>query len=331
MSDIDVLNDLYGAAETVTEEIAKKQETSTKRDERLLELNTSKTIYFRMFPDVTDIKKPLTNLPYKVYNFKSASTGRMQYAGVTPSFYGKEDFLHKKQLELWDLGQKDRAKLLYPTDKRFVNVFIINDSSNEANNNTFKVYNYTAKPTDPNRPKAGSPMVKAIEELLNDPDSDITNRNLYSLGEDGVTFKMTIVAPEKKGDFMDVKISAFPVGKTVQGFKGFPADKLLNIYKEKSADIMSMVEPCKSDEELEKIYKTHVLGVSTQSTPSQESANSYFDDPTQESDTNSGSDEIPFDFETKEATKAATTTEPTTESGDSNEAEIAKLLAEMED
>ena len=252
------LDALYAQAETNTSSLAEKQDTKYKRDPRLLDMQKSKVVYFRMFPDATG-ETPMTYLHHKVYSFESVSTGKRVYGGISPSLWDKPDFLQAKQQELFDQQQKEKAMLLYPTDKRLVNIFVIEDSSDEDNNGKFKVLNYSAKPEDPKRPRSGSPLIKFINKLLNDEDSDITTRQLYSMGEDGVTIKMTI---KEGANWPEFEFDAY-TGKKVKGFNGFPTDKLVKIYTEKASNLMDMLDEPKTDEDLLKLYNQHVLGVST--------------------------------------------------------------------
>ena len=255
------LDKLYAQAESNTTKLAEKQDTTYKRDPRILDMQKSKVVYFRMFPDATG-ETAMVHLHHKVYSFKSESTGKRVYGGVSPALWDKPDILREKQRDLFDQGQKEKAMLLYPTDKRLVNIFVIEDSSDESNNGQFKILNYTAKPEDPKRPRSGSPFIKFINKILNDEDSDIGMRQLYSMGEDGVTIKMTI----KEGkDWPEFEFDAYS-GKKVKGFNGFPDDKLMKIYTEKATSLMDMVDEPKSDEDILKFYNQHVLGVSSPNT-----------------------------------------------------------------
>jgi len=276
------LEDLFAEAEQATQKQEEKISTTYKRDDRLMDCSGTRTIYFRVFPDLKG--DPMTYLPYKNYAFKSCATGKMVYAGTSPLFFGETDFLGERQKELWNTDP-EKAKVLFATEKRLVNVFIIKDTLDDSNDQTFKVWNYTAKPTDPKRPRAGSPMMKCLDKLLNDPDVPVSQKDIYNLGPDGITFKMIIKQPEKKGDFVDVEVVSFNAGTAVQGFGGFPADKLLDIYRQKSADISDMIEPCKTQAELEVIYKTHILCVTNKSTEATQ--NSYFGDDEDDDEDNS--------------------------------------------
>jgi hypothetical protein len=299
--------DLFALAEAQTEKLeANNAQTSTvKRDERIIDLrvktNEERTIYFRMFPDFTDREKPSYYLPYKIYSFKSPITNKRQYAGISPSVYGGDDYWRKRQGEIFEAGNKDVAKLMYPTDKRYVNVYIIKDTLYAENDGQFKVMNYGAKPVDPNRPRSGSPMMKCLTNVLEDEDNDITRRNLYSLGKDGVTLKMTMKGPSSDQGFVDIEVQAFDIGKKVQGFTALPPKDQMNAYTEVAANLFELLDEVKTEEVLEEIIQKYLIGSNgannETSEPSQKATN-YFN-----SDEDDSDDEIP-DLPTPKKTEA---------------------------
>jgi hypothetical protein len=277
--------DLFALADTQTEqlEVNNAQTSTTKRDPRILNLtvktNEERTIYFRMFPDFTDREKPSYYLPYKIYSFKSPITNKRQYAGVSPSVHGGEDYWRKRQGELFESGNKDVAKLMYPTDKRYVNVYVIKDTLHPENDGEFKVMNYGAKPVDPNRARSGSPMMKCLTNVLEDEDNDITRRNLYSLGKDGVTLKMTMKGPNSDAGFVDIEVHAFDIGKKVQGFEALPAKQQMTAYTEIAANLFDLLDEVKTEEVLEGIIQKYLLGsngATNETSAPQQAATNYF-------------------------------------------------------
>lgn len=286
-------DDLFALAEQTTEQLEENNTQTVKRDERLLDLrvktNEERTIYFRMFPDFTNREKPSYYLPYKIYSFKSPITGKRQYAGISPSVYGEEDYWRKRQGEIFEMGNKDVAKLMYPTEKRYVNVYVIKDTANPENDGQFKVMNYGAKPVDPQRPRSGSPMMKCLTSVLEDDDNEITRRNLYSLGEDGVTLKMTMKGPQTDSGFVDIEVKAFDVGKKVQGFTSLKPEEQMKAYTEIAVNLFDLLDEVKSEDTLEEIIQKYLLGNNPQASasnnpPQQNSANYFGSDDDEDDD-----------------------------------------------
>ncbi len=334
------LDALYAKAEKATKELEEKtspNSTTYKRDERIMDTKGTRTIYFRMFPDMVS-ENVKFDLPYNINIIKSVVTGKNIYAGTNPSYVGRDDFWKEKQLDLWDQDQMDKAKLLYPTPRKVVNVYIIKDTGDEENNGKFKVYAYNNKPVDPKRPKAGSPIPKGIDRFLKRMEEEWDDKkgknpfnfpmkNFYSLGEDGVTFRMEIVESQNKNEFADVTVSVIKAGEPVAGFVGLPQDSLLKVYKKKGYALEEFVDEPKSDEELEKIYKRHVLGISSNSN------SNYFDGVDDDEDgevssnpvTDSSVDSVLSELENA----SSSSNDPIESDSDDTDEEIRKLLAEM--
>ena len=278
--------DLFALAETQTTQLEDNnaQTSTSKRDERILDLrvktNEERTIYFRMFPDFTNREKPSYYLPYKIYSFKSPITNKRQYAGISPSVHGGEDYWRKRQGEIFESGNKDVGKLMYPTEKRFVNVYVIKDTLHPENDGEFKVMNYGAKPVDANRARSGSPMMKCLTNVLEDEDNEITRRNLYSLGEDGVTLKMTMKGPNSDAGFVDIEVQAFDIGKKVQGFTALPAKQQMKAYTEVAANLFDLLDEVKTEDVLEGIIQKYLLGTNgakDETSQPKQAATNYFD------------------------------------------------------
>ena len=307
-----------------------------KRDERLLNCKGTRTIYFRMIPRIT--KKEgggitmMKYYPYIVNSFKSLKTGNMVYVGTNPSVRGRPDFWKDRQQELWDSGDKDRAKLLFPTPKRLVNVYVIKDTGDESNNKQFKMWDSTAKPTDPDRPRAGSPMIKCLQSLQEELGDEYNENIIYSLGTKGITFKMTIVTPKNPKEFVDVNVIALPEGSTIDGFSGVPDDpqKLGKIYMEKTYDFDEFIEEPKSEEELWKIYNTHILCVENKAKADLSMLDGFAKDATKTETTSVGSvddDEIPFDFDTNGTASEEKATASKSGTDQEIDDELSKILA----
>jgi len=336
-------NSLYEQADEDIKKLESQQGSSTYvRDERLLNCKGTRTIWFRMIPHIYLEKneegeekvKMMTYLPYRVNTIKSVVNGKQIYAGTNPSCEGRPDFWKERQMELWDRKDLARAKLCYPTDKRLVNVFVIKDTGAEEGESQFRMWDTTAKPTDDERPKAGSPIMKELKKLAENEDMPVTNANIYSLGEDGITFKMVIIEPKSKNDFTSVEITSFPAGTTVQGFKGFPKDKLGEIYMKKTYNPKEFLQDAKSDDALWKIFNEHVMGTSTQSSSQNHEdllgmGHSDIDLSGKPQTTENEDDQIPFDHPTTKTQEEPATDSKPKSASQELEDDIAKMLADI--
>ena len=284
----DELDALFAEAEAKTDKIDNQSRSKKTRDARLLDCNKPKTVLFRMFMDT---KGKVLNLPYNFNSFKSPIDGKNVPLGISSTLWsGEPDYVKKFQIDLWGNGQNDLAKLLYPKERSRVNIFVLSDSSDESADKSFKVWEYSNKPVDPERPRTGSPFNKFLKEILDDPDSEVTKRQLFSLDSSGVTIKMTIT----KGDdpWPDFKFSIYN-GKKDDFFKKLTPEKASKLIQENGSDLLEMLEQPKSDEELDKILKTRLLGVSVGAqTSASNEASVGFDDEDDDDDIPMGTSDV---------------------------------------
>lgn len=318
------INDLFAKAEENTKSL---ETTGTKqRDERLIDIRTPKgvtrTIYFRMFIDATQ-EKPVTYLPYKEYSFKSLKTDKNIYAGVSPEAFGGEDYFKKRQYEIYD-DNKEAGKRMYPSEKRLVNLLVISDSYTPENNGQPMVMRYGAKPVDTKRARSGSPMMKCFHNLLIDEDKkdpSVREIDLYSLSKDGITLKMTIQGDDNIPDIEVISLHA-KKGQKIEGFVGMNEKQQREFYTEKAVNLIELVGTPRSDEDLEKIIRTHLLCDESPDVNNEPNKGASYFGGEDEEDEN---DDLP-DFQAP----ASKTKEKSADSADSGSDELDGLLNDME-
>jgi hypothetical protein len=314
----DELDALFAEAEAKTDKIDDQSKSKKSRDVRLLDCNKPKTVLFRMFMDT---KGKVLNLPYNFNSFKSPIDGKNVPLGISRTLWdGEPDYIKKFQTELWGNGQNDLAKLLYPKERSRVNIFCLSDSSDEAAEKTFKVWEYSNKPVDAERPRTGSPFNKFLKEIFDDPENEVTKRQLFSLDFSGVTIKMVIT----KGDdpWPEFKFSIY-TGKKDDFFKKITPEKAGILQKEKGSDLLSMLEQPKIDAELDKILKTRLLGVSVGAqTSARTEAPVGFDD-------DEDDDDIPMSHGSSEDT-VSESSETSSKGNESDDAEFDNLMKEFD-
>lgn len=291
------MEDLFAQAEEEAKSVEQKQEVKSKTHPKLINLKTpegvTRVIYFRMLMTATG-KAPITKLEYSEYSFKSVVTGKNIYGGISPTLFGEEDYFKKRQREVWDLNE-NAGKALYSDKKMLANIYVIKDTHEESNNGEFKVLKTGFKDQDPKRPKSGSPIVKCINHIFNKEDDDfdpnIKNKDLYSLQDNGITLKMTIIGAKGAPD---VEVTSFPKGKNVQGFLGLSKDEAMTAYTETAVDLYEVLNDPLDEDAVNKLIDIHLLGRKDgdRSNISNETTNGgeYFD-----SDNPDDSDDIPMD------------------------------------
>lgn len=240
--------------------------TTTKtRNPKLLNISTAGTVYFRFFPDLST-DTPRLNLPYATFGFFSPVTSQNVYGGVCPkNTTGESHYWEKQRGDIWQSGDKDKAKLLYSKERAYANVYVIKDDREENNNETFMVMDYGAKPVDPKRSRSGSPIMKFMHEIIEDEDSEVTKKQLYSLGKDGITIKM-VISKDEGSKFPEFKFSVVKKakGSTFEGFEDKVAKKH---YVESASDLSEFLEEPKAEEDMIKLFNQHILGVNTMDQP----------------------------------------------------------------
>ena len=266
--------DMGNIFDVIEEQRAEQEKSqSSVADPRILKFDKTKTVYLRMFVGMSDPKKPMADLIYKVFNWESLTTGKNIYGGIdTKQITGQPHFLETKRNELFNAGgQKERAIKLFPHEKALVNVYIIDDSAEEDNNGKYMVMRYGAKPQRAEAPNSGSPFIKFINSILNDEDNGITKNNLYSLGEDGITIKVEFTKGSD-GNFPTYTYSFYQ--KPIKGFSGLGkkvgSPECVDAYKTKSVDLLGLIEEQIqkeseniTEETLKVMFNQHILGVST--------------------------------------------------------------------
>jgi len=239
------MSSIFGEIDKQEEEAKVKTQGSS--DPRILKFDKTKTVYFRLFPDLSNDKRPMRSLNYGVFNWESFSSGRSIYGGIdTRQFDGKPHFFETKRNELFNTKNDDMKKkaiALFPNEKALVNIFVISDSAEEENDGKDMIMRYGAKPVREAAPNSGSPFIKFMAEILSDPENDIGSEELFSLSEDGVTIKVVFTAGSD-GNFPTYKYSYYQ--KPIKGFAGIGKNvnspECFEAYKTRPADLRSVIE-----------------------------------------------------------------------------------------
>ena len=141
------MSSIFGEIDKQEEEAKVKTQGSS--DPRILKFDKTKTVYFRLFPDLSNDKRPMRSLNYGVFNWESFSSGRSIYGGIdTRQFDGKPHFFETKRNELFNTKNDDMKKkaiALFPNEKALVNIFVISDSAEEENHGNDMIMRYGAK------------------------------------------------------------------------------------------------------------------------------------------------------------------------------------------
>lgn len=248
------LEDLYAEAQ----EASQKVSGSSTKNPKVLNCNRTTTVYFKLTPSYDVDGKPKLLKPFGSYNFKISKNGRRYYAGTAPSSLDLPDVIVDKRNEHFNNGEKEIGGRMYAEPRALYSIYVISDSENPDNDKKFMLMNTGNK--EKSDYGKGSPFKNFIEDAMSDPDDPKSLNDIYSMGSSDLRIRMDIEKADKNS-IPDISY------KWVSNSNGNPFSKFDDIgkfFKENALDLDQEVEAPKSDEELLKLYKTHILGVTTE-------------------------------------------------------------------
>jgi hypothetical protein len=165
MSDPNELEDLFSEFEKEENE---RESSKSGRDSRILSLKPNKKPYLlRLIPNV---KARQVILRASVYEWKNRA-GKYVWGGYSPATFNpkisRESIVYETvRDELYEAGRKDQAQCLFPIPYSLVNVLVVQDPNEPANNGTIKAFRYKSKPRLKEYEGSGSPIHLAIDDQM---------------------------------------------------------------------------------------------------------------------------------------------------------------------
>jgi hypothetical protein len=220
----------------------------------ILKTTPGNTYTLRLLPYQKDPSKTFHH--YYVHGWNSFATGQYVQA-VSPQTFNERDPISEERFRVLRTGteeQKEKMSVVRRAEKWLVNVYVVDDSGNPANNGTVKILRY------------GKQLHKIIMDAIEGDDAEEFGARIFDLGPDGVNFKVKV---EQQGEYPTYVSSRF----TTAGKLSLSEDAQEKIYR--SVFNLHDVYQVKSYDDLKQMINDHIYCVdSTPSTAIQTAASS---------------------------------------------------------
>jgi hypothetical protein len=228
--------------ESIKEALAKNENSSgNPLYKEILKFKENNTYVLRLLPNFKDASK--TFFHFFIHGWNSFQTGQYVSA-LSLQTIGQPDPIGRERMRLSKTGsqeEKQKVEAVKWQEQWYVNVYVVDDPVNPANNGTVKIFRY------------GKKLDQKITAAIKGDDSDEFGMRVFDLSPNGVNFKLKV--EKNQGGYISYDSSRFTS----------PID--LNLTKEKQKEIydsihdLTAVNQIKSEEELMKLWKEHFLCV----------------------------------------------------------------------
>lgn len=184
---------------------ALSKETSSNSGSKYKEImrtEVGNTYTVRLLPNVANPSK--TFFHYYSYGWNSFSTGQLLTV-VSPTTWGERDPIAEERYKILRNGSeedKKKAEALKRREHWLVNVYVVNDPTNEENNNKIKVLRF------------GRQLHKIIMDAIEGEEAEELGPRIFDLSPKGVNFKIKV---EKQGEYPTYVSSKFTSPKEIEG------------------------------------------------------------------------------------------------------------------
>lgn len=220
-----------------------------------LRVKPGNTYLLRLLPYVDDMNA--TFFHYFYHGWNSRSTGQyVEY--VCPKTFGENNcFLCTKRFAHYNRGNSNEdldrklSYMLKQKERHLVNVYVLDDPTNEENNGQVKVLRFTKT------------VHAKFHDAISGEDSDEFGYRVFDLGKAGCNFKLKVeTTVDGKNEFTSYANSRFTAPSPIPGMT---EDKIEKIYTA-CYDLSQFVKPS-SEEEIKEAYKVHLLQTSDDTFP----------------------------------------------------------------
>ena len=189
--------------ESIKNALSKETQSNTgSKYKEILRTEVGNTYTVRLLPNVANPSK--TFFHYYSYGWNSFSTGQLLTV-VSPTTWGERDPIAEERYKILRNGseeEKKKAEVLKRREHWLVNAYVINDPSNEENNNKIKVLRF------------GRQLHKIIMDAIEGEESEELGPRIFDLSPKGVNFKIKV---EKQGEYPTYVSSKFTSPKEIEG------------------------------------------------------------------------------------------------------------------
>lgn len=204
------------------EELYEKMNAAFNREKKentrkeILKLEPNKTYVVRLIPNLDDPTK--TFLTYYTHGWLSEVDGKFISSGCPTTLKEEGCPICREYFKLYKKNTTDSvemAKRIKRIEKKYVNVYVIDDPVNPENNNTVKILRY------------GQQLDKIINQAWDGDDKDIVGARMFEFSDSGCNLRIKV--EKNQGDFPTYTSSKFlpasPVAVTIDQIK----DQLHNL------------------------------------------------------------------------------------------------------
>jgi len=238
MSNIDITSMFDSIKESLSND--KSGGNGSYRD--IMKLKAGNTYLVRILPNVVDPKE--TFYHYFHHGWTSNQTG--QYVdGMCQTTWGERCPICEDRFKLYRAGSendKSLSSLIRRMEKHFVNVYVVDDPTNEDNNGTIKIL------------RMGVRLYGKVQEAVEGDDADEFGPRVFDLTENGCNLKIKVeTTMDGKRQFTNYSNSRFTAPAAIPGMT--PA-KIKEVY-ESIFNLSDHVDR-KTTEELSEMLQTHL-------------------------------------------------------------------------
>lgn len=204
----------------------------------VLKFKPGNTYVLRLLPNIKEPSKTF----YHFFNhgWNSFSTGQYVSA-LSLQTIGQPDPIGRERYRLMKTGndeEKAKVSAVKWQEQWYVNVYVVDDPTNPANNGTVKIFRY------------GKKLAKIIDSAISGDDADEFGSKVFDLSSSGVNFKLKV---EKQGEYIAYDSSRFTSPTDI----GVSEERSKEIYE--SVHDLTAVNALKSESELLEMWNTHFL------------------------------------------------------------------------
>jgi hypothetical protein len=224
--------------QSIKNALAKSEEKSSSGlYNEILKTTPGNTYTVRLLPFAKDPSK--TFFHYFIHGWNSFATGQYVQA-VSPQTFNERDPISEERFRVLRSGtedQKEKMQVVRRAEKWLVNVYVIEDPSNPANNGTVKILRY------------GKQLQKIIMDAIEGEDSEEYGERIFDLSANGVSLKIKV---EEQAGYPTYTSSRF----TGAGKINLSEEEQEKIYN--STFNLEEVQQVKSYDELKQMLNEHV-------------------------------------------------------------------------
>lgn len=214
-----------------------EEKTSSGLYNEILKTTPGNTYTVRLLPFAKDPSK--TFFHYFIHGWNSFATGQFVQT-ISPQTFNERDPISEERFKALRTGteeEKEKMNAVRRSEKWLVNVYVVEDPTNPANNGTVKMIRY------------GKQLHKIIMEAIEGEDSEEFGARIFDLGAEGVNFKVKV---EQQGEYPTYVSSRF----TTSGKLNLTDDQQKKIYD--STYNLEEVFTVKSYDELKQMIDEHI-------------------------------------------------------------------------